>query len=105
MAASVAALLDKPDAFTGKQVKTRGKVEKFRSKVSQMGKPYFTFKLVEKEKRVSVFGRGKLEKELKDGATVEVVGTFRMEIKVGGNVFKNEIETAPKQVKVLDSKS
>jgi hypothetical protein len=99
--ATVTALLDKPDTFTGKEVKTSGKVERFEQRTSKAGNPYFVFKLVEKDKKVSVYGRGTLEKAPKDGSSVEVTGKFLKENKVGSNVFKNEITTTPKGVKPL----
>ncbi|HSI74027.1 MAG TPA: hypothetical protein VK934_12695 [Fimbriimonas sp.] len=99
--ATVSALLDKPDSFTGKEVKTSGKVERFEQRTSKAGNPYFVFKLVEKDKKVSVYGQGTLEKALKNGSEVQVIGKFLKENKVGNNVFKNEINTTPKGVKVL----
>jgi hypothetical protein len=98
---SIAALLDKPDAFAGKQIRVMGEVEKFEQRTSKAGNSYFVFKLVERNKKVSVFSRGRLDPPLKDGSRAEVTGTFKMENKVGSYVYKNEIETSPKGVKAL----
>jgi hypothetical protein len=97
---TIAGLLEKPDTYSGKEVKAVGKVEKFQQKTSKIGNPYFTFKLLDKDKKtVNIYGKGKLDPPLKDGVTVEVTGTFTKEKVVSGITFKNEIETAPKYVK------
>lgn len=101
IAVKIGELLDKPDTFNEKEVKTSGVVEEFHQRVSKIGNPYFVFKVEEKEKQVNVFGRGKLQTPLKSGQLVEIVGTFRKQKMSGGNVFKNEIEVTTKTVKVL----
>ncbi len=90
--------------FDGKEVAVTGNVESFKQKVSRAGNDYFTFKLVDKDdkkKLVNVFGHEKPKETLKDGQTLTVTGTFRLEKKVGDNTFKNEIQVQPEDIKIL----
>jgi hypothetical protein len=94
-------LVARPDTYDQKQVKTSGKVVRFQQRTSHKGNPYFEFRLSERDKQVNVYGRGTLESPLKDGVMAQVVGIYRIENKVGGEVYKNEIETKPDAIKVL----
>jgi len=90
--------------YDGKEITATGKVEKFAQKVSKAGNDYFVFTLVDKTDRkclVSIFGRGKVSNAPKDGDTVEVKGTYKIEKKLGNVTYKNELETKPNLVKVL----
>ncbi|MEQ1821950.1 MAG: cytochrome c maturation protein CcmE [Fimbriimonadaceae bacterium] len=90
---AISDLLKKADDFDKKTVVLVGKVDNFKAKVSKAGNPYFTFKLLDdKDNKVSIYSRGKLEKDLEDGQKVEVTGTFKKESKVGANTFKNEVD-------------
>jgi cytochrome c-type biogenesis protein CcmE len=100
-AVKIPELLAKPDTYNAKEVKTAGKVEAFQQKTSKAGNDYFVFKLAEKDKKVNVYGRGKLENAPKNGQNAEITGIFRKEKKFGDQVFKNEIEVTTKGVKVL----
>jgi cytochrome c-type biogenesis protein CcmE len=72
-------IVAKPESFNGKTIKVVGKVKKFKAKESKAGNAYYTFDLVEDDRGVSVYGRGKLPKEPKDGDKVEVEGKFEKE--------------------------
>lgn len=90
---AIGELLRDPAKFDGKAVTVTGKVLGFKQKTSKAGNPYFTMKVAPKEgDAVSVYGRGKSEKEYKDNQTVEVTGKFSKEKKVGSVTFKNEID-------------
>jgi hypothetical protein len=99
---TVADLLAKADAYHDKQVKTTGTVENFQQKTSRAGNDYFTFRISEgpkgQEKRVNVYGHGKLEPKPENGVTATVTGLYRKEKKSGDIVFKNEIEAKPKDI-------
>lgn len=90
---AIADLLKDPSKFDGKVVTVTGKALGFKQKTSKAGNPYFTMKVAPKEgDPVSVYGRGKSEKEFKDNVTVEVTGKFAKEKTVGSVTFKNEID-------------
>lgn len=90
---AIADLLAKVDDYDKKPVVLVGTVENFKAKTSKAGNPYFTFKLLDdKKNKLSIYSRGKLEKDLAEGQKVEVTGTFKKESKVGANTFKNEVD-------------
>jgi hypothetical protein len=90
---TIADLLKKTDDFDKKAVSIIGKVDNFKAKTSKAGNAYFTFKLLdEKDNKLSIYSRGKLDKDLADGQKVEVTGYFKKESKVGSNTFKNEVD-------------
>lgn len=101
-----------PEKFDGKFIKVTGKVKNFKAKESKAGNDYYTFDLLEGTNKMSVYGRGKLDKELKDADKVEVEGKFEKEriINKGkDNEFtvKNQITVGGKKgekptLKVLD---
>ncbi|HMS54273.1 MAG TPA: hypothetical protein PKA27_02640 [Fimbriimonadaceae bacterium] len=82
-----------------KVVTVKGTVAEFKQKTSRKGNPYYTFTLKTKVKEtpVNVYGRGTLEKPLKDGSKVEITGTFRKEKEVSGFTVKNEVDVTPKE--------
>jgi len=93
---AVADLVKDPAKFDGKVVTLTGKAMKFKQKTSKAGNPYFNFKLVGKtdDDVVSIYGHGKLEKELENETVVEVTGRFAKEKKVGTMTFTNEIDVS-----------
>jgi cytochrome c-type biogenesis protein CcmE len=100
VAAKVADVLAKPASYDQKQIRIPGKVSAFQQRTSKSGNKYFVFKLEDKDKKLSVYGRGELMPAPKNGSRVEVEGKFRRQNKVGNQIFKDEIETNPKGVKV-----
>lgn len=91
--------------FDAKEITLVGKVDKFQQKTSKAGNDYFVFKLVDKDDKkalVNIYGQGKLEKPPKDGDSVELKGTYRVEKKIGTSTYKNELQVKPDQVKVVD---
>ncbi|RYG22396.1 hypothetical protein EON82_17210 [bacterium] len=94
--AKVSAVVKNPAKFDGKKLSIKGKVAKFKAKTSKAGNPYFTFKLEEGKEQISVYGRGKLKSEPKNGDTVTVSGKFAKEKKLGDLTFKNEIDVTEK---------
>ncbi|MBC8064134.1 MAG: hypothetical protein H7Y17_04845 [Chlorobia bacterium] len=92
--------------FDAKEVTLVGKVDKFQQKTSKAGNDYFVFKLVDKDDKkstVNIYGQGKLEKPPKDGDSVELKGTYRVEKKIGNSTYKNELQVKPDQIKILGS--
>lgn len=89
---AIADLLKDPAKYDGKAVMVIGKVKEFKQRTSKAGNPYFTFKVETDGKRVSIYGRGKQEPELKDDQSVQVTGKFAKEKKVGSLTFKNELD-------------
>ncbi|CAN5485779.1 hypothetical protein BH11ARM1_BH11ARM1_05180 [soil metagenome] len=97
---SIADLVEKAQSYDMKEIETTGKVVKCETRTSKAGNPYFTFKLEEKGKRLSIFGWGTLTRKLKDGEIVKLTGTFRKEHLVSGNLFKLEVETEAEKIKI-----
>ncbi len=91
---TVADLVKDPAKYDAKIVTLTGKAMKFKQKTSKAGNPYYNFKLVGKtdDDVISVYGRGKLDKELENETMVEVTGRFVKEKKVGEVTFKNEVD-------------
>lgn len=100
---AVGDLIKEADKYDNKTVRVIGKVVGFKQKTSKAGNSYFNFKLDADGKKITVYGQGKLEKELKDDQKVEVIGLFKKEVKVGDNVFKNELDVTKKD-SIKDSK-
>jgi hypothetical protein len=93
--ATVSDLLKNGAKYDKKAVVVTGKVDKFVARTSQAGKPYFLFKLKDGDKFVSIYGKGKLAPEPKDGDSVEVMGEFEVERHSGSRTYKNEIDATP----------
>lgn len=90
--------------FDTKEVTITGVSDKFEQKTSKAGNDYFVFKLADKSDKkilVNIYGQGKVEKPPKDGSTLELKGTYRIEKKVGNRTFKNELQIKPDGIKVL----
>lgn len=96
---TVAELLKDPAKFDKKEVQVTGTMSEFKQKTSKIGNKYFTLKLKDGNKWVSVYSRGELEHVPKDGTKIQVSGVFRAETKVGENTFKNEIDCSVKEGK------
>lgn len=95
------------DKYDGKKIVVIGIVEKFEQRTSKAGNPYITGTLLDKANKkatLSLYARGKIEKELKKGDVVEVTGIYAKEKKVGTLTFKNEIEAKLEGIKVKASK-
>lgn len=97
--ASVADILKDPKKYDSKEVEVTGTVKDFKQRTSKIGNKYYTLKLKDADKELSVYGRGTLEPAPKEGGKVQVSGLFRAENKVGDNVFKNEIDCSAKEGK------
>lgn len=95
--ASVRDLLTNGKKFDGKVVTVTGSVDAFQARTSKAGNPYFVFKLKEKDQTINVYGRGKLDKDLKSGAKVEITGKYAVEKKVGKLTFKNEVDVTDRE--------
>ena len=97
-AVKVKDLVAKPEKFDGKVVKVSGTVKKFKAKTSRAGNDYFTFDLVESDRGIEVYGRGKLDKEPKIGDKVEVSGKFVKEKTIGKGegafTVKNQVDVS-----------
>jgi hypothetical protein len=91
---TVSDLLKDVDKHDNKAITLTGAVRDFEQKTSARGNDYFVFWLTEGDKRVNVFGHGKLEPAPKRGDRVEVTGRFRKEKRVGDRTIKNEIEVS-----------
>jgi hypothetical protein len=107
---TITQLNNKPADYHKKDVTTSGKVLKFSNKTSQAGNEYFKFDITEgargKElKAVRIYGMGKIDPPLKDGARVTVTGEFTQEKVVSGRTYKMEIEVKPKNVKLASAEA
>lgn len=91
--ATVAEIADEPAKFDKKLVKASGIVKNLRLRTSKAGNDYTTFDLTEKDDKVHVYSRGKLE--IKEGDRVVVTARFYTEKKLGELTFKNEMDASP----------
>lgn len=78
--------------YDGKTIEVSGTAKGFKQKTSKAGNKYFTLKLRDGDAEINVYSRGEYGKELKDDAKLEVTGIYRIENKVAGIIFKNEID-------------
>jgi DNA polymerase III alpha subunit len=95
------------DKYDGKQITVSGVVDKFEQRTSKAGNPYVTATLLDKadkKQTLSLYARGKIERELKKGDYVEVTGTYTKVKKVGTLTFKNEIEAKLESIKIKSGK-
>ncbi|OWU64418.1 MAG: hypothetical protein CBB60_009940 [Armatimonadetes bacterium Cent15-Ar3] len=97
-AAKISDLVKKPESFDKKTVKVTGTVDKFKAKTSKAGNDYYVFDLKEGKEKISVYGRGKLDKEPKDGDKVEIEGKFEKEHKINDDFsVKNQVTVGGKK--------
>ena len=97
-AAKISDLVKKPESFDKKTVKVTGKVDKFKAKTSKAGNDYYVFDLTEGKEKISIYGRGKLDKAPKDGDKVEVEGKFEKEHKINEDYsVKNQVTVGGKK--------
>lgn len=96
--AKIADLVKKPEDFDKKTVKVTGTVDKFKAKTSKAGNDYYVFDLKDGKEKIAVYGRGKLDKEPKDGDKVEIEGKFEKEHKVNDDFsVKNQVTVGGKK--------
>lgn len=93
------AVLKAADKHDGKEVQIVGKIEKLERKTSRAGNKYFVFQLRGEKEFVSVYGRGELAEEWKNGAKAVVFGIFRKEKKLSNFTVKNEVDVSAKEGK------
>ena len=75
-----------------------GKVDKFKAKTSKAGNDYYVFDLTDGKEKISIYGRGKLDKAPKDGDKVEVEGKFEKEHKINEDYsVKNQVTVGGKK--------
>jgi len=103
-ALSPSAVLKDAEKLDGKEVTVRGKVADFKQKTSRAGKPYFTFKLKEKDAEINVYGQGKLDPALKNDEQAEVAGIFRKLKELQTFSVKNEVDVSAKPGKKYGAK-
>lgn len=97
-AAKIADLVKKPEDFDKKTIKVTGTVDKFKAKTSKAGNDYYVFDLKDGKEKISIYGRGKLDKAPTDGDKVEVEGKFEKEHKVNENyTVKNQLTVGGKK--------
>jgi hypothetical protein len=86
-------ILNRPDAFDGREVVLEGKASALDPRTSRRGNDYFTFRLSDEAgSSLKVFSWGK--PAIVPGDRVEVRGRFQRERRVGRYVFTNEIEAS-----------
>jgi hypothetical protein len=85
-------ILSNPDPYDGKMVQVEGKVSLLKVKVSKKGNPYYTLKLAEGGKSLSVFNFG--EPSIKEGDSTKVMGRYQKVKRVGRFTFYNEIDAS-----------
>lgn len=96
--AKIADLVKKPEDFDKKTVKVTGTVDKFKAKTSKAGNDYYVFDLKDGKEKIAVYGRGKLDKEPKNGDKVEIEGKFEKEHKVNDDFsVKNQVTVGGKK--------
>lgn len=92
-------LLKAAKKYDAKVVQVRGKLVKFELKTSKKGNKYTVGQIVgmDVKKPVNVYQKGHPDSklQLKSGAYVIVTGTYKIEKKVGSDVYKNEIDASP----------
>ena len=96
---TVVDILSNPDKFDGKMVQAEGKVTILKAKVSKKGNPYFTFKLADGDKSLSIFNFG--TPSIKEGDSVKVMGRYQKVKLVGRYTFYNEIDASGGSVEKL----
>lgn len=89
---ALADVLSNPDQYDGKMVQAEGNVTLLKVKVSKKGNPYYTFKLADGEKSLSVFNFG--EPPVKEGDSARVMGRYQKVKHVGQYTFYNEIDAS-----------
>ncbi len=92
---TISAIQKEPSKFDKKMVQVEGKVEKLEKRVSRAGNEYTTFQLRSEGQTVNVFTYG--HPDIKEGDTVEVIGRYLREKKVGRNTYKNEIDASTRE--------
>lgn len=85
-------ILSNPDQSDGKMVQADGTVTMLKPKVSKKGNPYYTFKLADGDKSLSVFNFG--TPSVKEGDSVRVMGRYQKVKQVGRYTFYNEIDAS-----------
>jgi len=96
---TVQALLTDGKKYDGKQVVLVGVVRDLKEKVSKKGNPYYTFKIGEGERTISIFGYGRAT--VKEGDKVRVTGKFAVEKRAAYTTYRNEIDVTKGKVEVL----
>jgi CcmE len=95
----VSDILSNPDQYDGKMVQVEGDVTMLKAKVSKKGNPYYTFKLADREKSLSVFNFG--TPSVKEGNSVMVMGRYQKVKHVGRYTFYNEVDASGGSVQKL----
>jgi len=86
-------ILNRPEAFDGREVVLGGKVSALDPRTSQRGNDYFTFRLSDETgASLKVFSWGKAA--ISPGDRVEVRGRFQRERRVGRYTFTDEVEAS-----------
>jgi hypothetical protein len=81
-----------PARYNARELTLQGTIAKFKAKVSRVGKPYFTFDLVDGKAKLAVYGRGALDPTPMNGNRVEVNGIFAVKRESAGVIFENELD-------------
>jgi hypothetical protein len=86
-------ILNRPEAFDGREVVLEGKVSALDPRTSRRGNDYFTFRLSDETgASLKVFSWGK--PAIAPGDRVEVRGRFQRKRQVGSYTFTNEVEAS-----------
>lgn len=92
---TISAIQKEPSKFDKKLVQVEGKVEQLEKRVSRSGNEYTTFRLKSGGQEVNVFTYG--HPNIANGDTVEVIGRYQKEKKVGNTTYKNEIDASARE--------
>ena len=89
---TLADIISHPDQYDGKMVQVEGKVTALEGKVSNRGNPYYTLKLADGDKSLTVYRNG--IPSIQEGYSVSVMGMYQKLKHVGQRTFYNEIDAS-----------
>ncbi len=101
VAVKVDDLVSRRDELNEKVVQVTADIRDYEAKLSKKGNKYTVFKLIGKKHNISVWMGGHLKEAdaPKNGDTVQVIGIFDKEKKVGTLTFLNELDASPRKEK------
>ncbi len=89
---TLADIISHPDQYDGKMVQVEGKVTALEGKVSNRGHPYYTLKLADGDKSLTVYRKG--IPSIQEGYSVSVTGMYQKVKHVGQHTLYNEIDAS-----------